>query len=167
MALSPSAADAMPIIAISQPRLAIMAHMRWAMKPGESLISVTLAPVRARMAAAASRTRSSAPGAVMMVRRLAMSPVRSIATVRRGSRPRSTTVVVQSLPIGATRIGLRPAAAPRPRAARARARLQPVPHPRGGAALADRRREDGAAAVVGAQRLRARRHDQADQLLVV
>ena len=24
-----------------------MAHMRWAMKPGESLISVTLAPVRA------------------------------------------------------------------------------------------------------------------------
>ena len=41
-----------------------------------------------------------------------MSPVRSIATVRRGSRPRSTTVVVQSLPIGATRIGLLPSSAP-------------------------------------------------------
>ena len=86
--------------------------MRWAMKPGESLIRVTLAPVRARIAAAASRTSSSAPGAVMMVRRLAVSPVRSTATVRLGSSARSTTVVVQSLPTGATRIGLLPSSAP-------------------------------------------------------
>src|SRR5258706_364588 len=61
MAVSTSPAEAMPIIAISQPRLAIIATMRWAMKPGESLIRVTLAPVRARIAAAASRTSSSAP----------------------------------------------------------------------------------------------------------
>ena len=102
----------MPIIAISQPRLAIIATMRWATKPGESLIRVTLAPDLASRAATESRTTGSAPGAVIMVRRLAVSPVRSTATVRLGSRPSSIAVVVQSLPIGATRIGLLPSSAP-------------------------------------------------------
>ena len=44
----------------------------------------------------------------MIVMRLLASPVRSTATVRVGSRPRSIAVVVASLPIGATRIGLLP-----------------------------------------------------------
>ena len=102
----------MPIIAISQPRLAIIAHMRWAMKPGESFMTVILAPDLASSATAASRTPASAPGAVMTVRRLAVSPVRSTAMVRLGSRPSSIAVVVQSLPMGATRIGLLPSSAP-------------------------------------------------------
>src|SRR6266404_2955818 len=106
MAVSTSCAEAMPIIAISQPRLAIMAHMRWAMKPGESLITVTLVPDLANSATAASRTAASAPGAVMTVRRLPVLPVRSTATVRLGSSSSSIAVVVQSLPIGATGIDL-------------------------------------------------------------
>ncbi len=98
----------MPIIAISHPRLAIIAHMRWAMKPGESLIRVTLVPDLANIAAAASRTAASAPGGVMIVMRLAVSPVTSTATTRLGSSSRSIASVVASLPTGATRIGLLP-----------------------------------------------------------
>ena len=81
------------------------------MKPGESLITVTLVPDLASSATVASRMTGSKPGAIMIVMRLDMSPVRSTATVRFGSRPSSTAVVVQSLPIGATRIGLLPSSA--------------------------------------------------------
>ena len=58
--------------------------MRWAMKPGESLISVTLVPALANIAAAASRTCGSPLGGIMIVMRLLASPVRSTATVRFG-----------------------------------------------------------------------------------
>src|SRR5882724_9636180 len=49
MAMSTSRTEAMPIIAISDPRLAIISHMRWAMKSGESLITVTLVKAEKRI----------------------------------------------------------------------------------------------------------------------
>ena len=48
----------------------------------------------------------------MTVRRLPVSPVRSTAMTRLGSSSSSTAIVVQSLPTGATRIGLLPSSAP-------------------------------------------------------
>ena len=111
MARSISGGEATPICAISQPRLATMAQIRCATKPAESLIAVSFPPPSISRAATASSMLASPPGAIMAVMRFPTSPVRSIATVRAGSRPSRTTAPVQSSPTGATTIGLAPSSA--------------------------------------------------------
>src|SRR6185295_660878 len=88
---------------MSQPTLTIWATTRCATKPGESLITETGTPSNASIAWAAARTSLRVAGLTISVRRLAKPNRGSTPTVRAGSRPSSSAVVVTSLPSGATK----------------------------------------------------------------
>ena len=95
--------------AISQPRLAIIATMRWAMKPGESAIQCDLPILREDGDNAIADIRAPTPGAAIRVTRVASDPVASSATTRRASSPvRAPEMRCQSSPSGVTRIAHSP-----------------------------------------------------------